>query len=179
MGEQLGADTAREGNISLILDSYQDLFSDFDPRPYSEKALSEDFLEECNRAARDRAGGAELRLLVPQKLRRNSDEVKIKKRLKDHFQKHFEEQKKRVKHTRAQGIFWFILGTLVMVGATFLYPYEGVNFFMTLLFVVSEPAGWFLAWEGLGKILMESKEKKPRSEFYRKMSEMNIQIMDY
>ncbi|MBI2151367.1 hypothetical protein HYU21_01420, partial [Candidatus Woesearchaeota archaeon] len=34
----------REGNISLVLDSYDDIFSDFDPRDYSEKALSEDFL---------------------------------------------------------------------------------------------------------------------------------------
>ena len=34
----------REGNISLVLDSYDDLFSDFDPRDYSQKALSDDFL---------------------------------------------------------------------------------------------------------------------------------------
>jgi len=179
MGEQLNVETVREGNISLILDSYQDLFSDFDPRPYSEKALSEDFLEECSRAARDREDGAELRLLVPQQLRRHSDEAKIKKRLKDHFHKHFEEQKRKVKNTRMQGILWFILGTLVMIGATFLYPYEGVNFFMTLLFVVSEPAGWFFFWEGLDKFLMEAKRQLPRYNFYRKMSKLEIYFMNY
>ena len=44
----------REGNISLILDSYNDMFSDFDPRSFSERALSDDFLSECKRAARDK-----------------------------------------------------------------------------------------------------------------------------
>ena len=33
--------------ISLILDTYDDMFSSFDPRPYSQRALSEDFLSEA------------------------------------------------------------------------------------------------------------------------------------
>jgi hypothetical protein len=179
MGEQLKTELAKEGNISLILDSYDDLFSDFDPRPYSEKALSEDFLDECNRAVRDKEDGAELRLLVPQQLRRHAEEAKIKKRLKSHFQKHFEEQKRKVKHTRLEGLMWFFIGTVVMIGAAFLYPYEGVNFFLTLLFVVSEPAGWFLFWEGLDKFLMEYKRQLPKYLFYKKMSKLEIYFMNY
>ena len=37
----------KEGNISLILDSYDDIFSDFDQRDFSERSLSDDFLIEC------------------------------------------------------------------------------------------------------------------------------------
>ena len=36
--------------ISFWLDSYDDLFSDFDPRPYAQKGFSEDFLDEAKRA---------------------------------------------------------------------------------------------------------------------------------
>ena len=36
----------KEGNVSLVLESYNDIFSDFDPRNYSERALSDDFLIE-------------------------------------------------------------------------------------------------------------------------------------
>lgn len=80
-------------NISLILDSYDDIFSDFDPRPYSEKALSDDFLSECRKASRDKKDDeVELRLLVPAQKREINDETKIKRRLKDHFQKHFNEK---------------------------------------------------------------------------------------
>jgi len=77
----------RQGNISLILDSYNDLFSDFDPRNYSERTLSDDFLLECKRAARDRDPkmNFELRLLIPKTRRNANDELIIKHRLKSHF----------------------------------------------------------------------------------------------
>jgi hypothetical protein len=179
MGEQLVSETSREGNISLILDSYGDLFSDFDPRPYSEKALSEDFLEECNRAVRNREDGVELRLLVPKKLRNHVEEAKIKKRLKSHFHKHFEKQKKKFRSIRMQGIAWFLMGTFVMIGSTFLYPYHEVNFFLTLLSIVSEPASWFFFWEGLGKFFMESKRPLPKYNFYKRMSKLEIYFIDY
>ena len=35
--------------ISLWLDTYDDIFSDFDPRPYSQREMSEDFLKEISR----------------------------------------------------------------------------------------------------------------------------------
>lgn len=66
--EEVSGKIFRQGNISLILDSYDDIFSDFDPRPFSEKALSDDFLVECKRAARDKDRSVvELKLLVPTK----------------------------------------------------------------------------------------------------------------
>jgi hypothetical protein len=44
----------REGNISLVIESYNALFSDFDPRTSSERGISDDFLSEVKRAARER-----------------------------------------------------------------------------------------------------------------------------
>ena len=80
----------REGNISLILEEYNDIFSDFDPRPYEHKALSDDFLTECRKAARDKdVHELELRLLMPKEIRNLDDEAKIKHRLHEHFHKHF------------------------------------------------------------------------------------------
>ena len=33
-------DLLSKGEISILLDTYDDIFSDFDPRPYSQRALS-------------------------------------------------------------------------------------------------------------------------------------------
>jgi hypothetical protein len=104
----------KAGNISLVLDSYDDIFSDFDPRPYSEKPLSDDFLIECKRAARDKEAGLELRLLVPKQKRNIYEEAKIKKRLKNHFQKHFHEKAKEIKALKREGFIWFFIGAIVM-----------------------------------------------------------------
>ena len=75
----------REGNISLILDSYDDIFSDFDPRPFAHRALSDDFLLEAKRAARDKQGSLELRFLIPKNERKLDAETIIKGRLREHF----------------------------------------------------------------------------------------------
>jgi hypothetical protein len=43
--------------IKLMLDTYDDIFSDFDPRPFSQRTLSEDFLEEARKASREKEMG--------------------------------------------------------------------------------------------------------------------------
>jgi len=169
----------KEGNISLILDSYEDIFSDFDPRPYNVKALSDDFLSECKKASVDKNKELELRLMVPKHKRNTNEEYEIRKRLRNHFQKHFKEKEKEIKSMEKSGLIWFFLGAIVMIFATFLYKYEEVNFLFTFLFIISEPAGWFFFWEGLGKIFIKSREKKPDYEFYRKMSKTKIYFLDY
>jgi len=175
----------RQGNISLVLDSYDDLFSDFDPRPYSEKALSDDFLIECKRAAREKEKYLELRLLVPIQKRKLHEEAIIKKRLKEHFKKHAKEEEKIVKKIKREGILWCLIGSIVLVISTFLYELKAgfdsgfSKILIDFLFIISQPAGWFVFWEGLGKIFIVSKEKSSNYEFYKKMSEANINFFNY
>ena len=46
MGLKKGDDNFIEDSeeVKFTIDQYEDIFSDFDPRPFSEKGLSEDFL---------------------------------------------------------------------------------------------------------------------------------------
>ena len=69
--------------ISLILDTYDDIFSDFDPRPYNERALSEDFLIEARKAARDKNTGIELHFLIPTPMQDKASEELIRQRAKN------------------------------------------------------------------------------------------------
>jgi hypothetical protein len=173
----IGERSLRQGNVSLVLDSYNDIFSDFDPRDYFEKALSDDFLIECKKAARDKGVGFELRLLVPRLKRNLKHEVQIKKRLKLHFQKHYIEKRTEIKNFKRQGIVWFLIGTGLMLFSTFLYNTQG--FLFDLLKVMAEPAGWFAFWEGLYKVLITAKEKEPEVDFYNKMATAQIYFLSY
>jgi len=168
----------REGNISLVLDSYNDLFSDFDPRGYSERTISDDFLLECKRAARDKDLGFELRLLAPKTKRNLNDELKIKKRLKNHFQKHYFEKKQEIKTIRSNALILTIFGMILLLIATFIYEQEKSLFFSFIIIVI-EPAGWFTTWIGLEKLFLESKEKKLDLIFYKKMASVAINFIDY
>ncbi|MBI5066204.1 hypothetical protein HZA97_08265 [Candidatus Woesearchaeota archaeon] len=168
-------------NISLWIDDYNDIFSDFDPRPYSERALSVDFLDEANRATRDKPSGQiMLKLLVPESKRKTEDEVIIKKRLKEHFKKRHkigqEDVKKVIKHG---AIFAFIGLVLMMTAAYIIFKHAEVNLLTSFLIVFLEPAGWFFFWEGLAMIMFESKKVSPNIEFNEKMSKCEFVFFSY
>ncbi len=170
----------RQGNISLILDNYDDIFSDFDPRHYSERALSDDFLYECKKAVRERIAekeGLELRLLVPKKRRHSGTEAVIKKRLHTHFKKHFLLRQKERKETRKWGFFWCMIGTALIYIATMLYQYESL--FTDFLRILLEPAGWFTMWIAFDMLFFGQKEKEPDFLFYKAMSNIRLTFRGY
>lgn len=173
-------DLLKEGEVSLILDNYNDIFSDFDPRPNAQRALSVDFLDEAKRATRESEPGSfELKFLVPTKQKNSYEEEVIRGRLKEHFRKHaaiLEGEKKKV---LKQGVWFLVAGVFFMVAAAYVLFYSLIdNFLMELLVVVLEPGGWFLFWEGLDLIIFEAKRNKPDFEFYKKMTRANIKF-DY
>ena len=169
----------RQGNISLVLDSYEDIFSDFDPRHYPERALSDDFLVECRRASVDKdEDEIELRLLVPKQKRSLRDESLIKKRLREHFKKHYFEKHKEIKKYKREGFGWIILGVLIFVGI-FYGSLKFENSTLVKFISILEIPSWFLIWEGLGKVLIYSKEKLPDFEFYKKMHSASIDFFNY
>ncbi|MFA5174248.1 MAG: hypothetical protein WC438_03640 [Candidatus Pacearchaeota archaeon] len=165
-------DLKAKENIILDLDSYGDIFSDFDLRDYSVKALSDDFLSECKKASLDKEDNVKLILVLGKSKRNVKEEIKIKKRLKEHFIKHFHKNKKEINRVRNQGFIWFLIGTMLMFVATFVY--EKTGFFFKLIEVMSEPAAWFMFWEGLDKVFIYSRDKKPNFEFYKKMAHSSI-----
>lgn len=167
----------REGNISLILDSYDDIFSDFDPRPFLFRGVSDDFLLECKKATLDKEGNIELRLLIPKNKRNLADEIKIRKRLKEHFHKHLKEKEHEIKKIKRGGFFWFLGGAFMMALSLFLLNYQ--KFIFKILMIITEPAGWFFFWEGLSEIFINFKTKIPDFSFYKKMSSAEINFVDY
>jgi hypothetical protein len=168
-----------QAGISLILDTYDDIFSDFDPRPYGERALSDDFLLECNRAARDKVeGGFELVFSMPRNKRIINDEIRIKKRLIEHFKKHAFKKELEVRKIKNEGILWVLIGALLMIALAFVKTFS-MQYWINLLVLVLEPAAWFSSWEGLYKIFITSKEKQPDADFYRKMASARIIFRSY
>ena len=168
--------------ISIVLDTYDDIFSDFDPRPYIYRALSDDFLIEIKKAVRDKPSGIiELKLLMPSDKRKLDQENLVKRRLRDHFKKHYLQMINEVGYIKRKAIGMIILGIALMICAAFVSYYflENGKFISHLLIVLLEPAGWFIFWTGLDQIFYEIKDKKPGLDFYEKMSQAEIWFYDY
>lgn len=166
--------------ISLMLDTYDDIFSDFDPRPYSERAISYDFLDEMKRASRDMpSGGISLNLLIPKHERHPVSEKLIKKRLHEHFRKHHGRLHAEIQKTRFEGILIAIIGFVLMGAAMLLGDMNLSARLTTMILVVLEPSGWFAMWFGFDTIFYTAREKKPDLSFYDKMSRCEITFTVY
>jgi len=170
----------KESEISLVIDSYDDIFSDFDPRPYSQRSLSQDFLDEAKRASHDKKyEKIELKFLAPKQIRNAGEEAMIRKRLKEHFRKHAQEMRREHMRMIKEGIFFVLLGFIFMAGTTYFLLNKQNSILFTFLSVFLEPGGWFLLWEGLYLIIFDSRREIPYLDFYRKMASADISFKNY
>jgi len=170
----------KASEISLMLDTYDDIFSDFDPRPFSNRALSDDFLAEAKRASKEKSSGEiELKFLIRKEKRDVQIEMTIKKRLHEHFKKHFIQTQKEINSIINRGYLMIFLGIIIMVGTAFV-TFNKTNIFANhLLIILLEPAGWFTFWTGLDQIFYETKRVKPDADFYAKMMNVEIEFIPY
>ncbi len=164
--------------ISLRLEHYDDIFSDFDVRPYSKRALSVDFLDEIKRASKDKnTGGIDLSLSIPEISKNEENEKVIKERLKEHFSKHYLLFKKDKNSVLTLGLSMIVLGVIFMALATIIvFENPSEDLVMSFLIVFLEPAAWFLLWEGMDRAIFNSKSIKSDLDFYRKMSDEKNKI---
>ncbi len=158
--------------IHMGLDSYDDIFSDFDPSPYGERLLSEDFMIEARRRyAEKKGGGLELRFSLPAKLRSQKTEALIKRRLKQYFQMKVRDAEDDVRKSRARGAMYFGAGFVVLLSVAFVPGVEalaGVAHFLEILLV---PIGWFGMFDGV-ELLVESPRKfEKEMNFGRRLAE--------
>jgi hypothetical protein len=167
--------------ISLILDTYDDIFSDFDPRTLDKRSLSDDFLAEVKHATREKQSGViEINFLIPLEQRKTDKEVMIKKRLRDHFKKHHDLVEKEISQVRFNGFSMICVGILFScIAAVFIYPNESTNIISNLILVLIEPAAWFLIWEGANKLFEGWKSTAGDLDFYKKMIKSEINFTSY
>lgn len=167
--------------ISLWLDDYNDIFSDFDSRPLPHRLISQDFLKEAKRASQEKPSGAvELVLSLPESKRVSGQEGIIKKRLRDHFKREAKLILEKVQKTYLQGFAFILAGIVLMFVATWLLFSQAEADFMISFFVIFlEPAGWFFFWEGLHLVVFEAIALKPDLSFLEKMAKCDVKFVSY
>ena len=166
--------------VAMWLDNYTDLFSDFDPRPYSQRTLSYDFLSELRRLSKGKYGKIKFSILMPKDKRDAAKEPQIKKRLHEYFNKHYIHHKEKSSGIFKKGVLFCIAGIVLMFIATYILFYLGEsNLWLSFFIVLLEPAGWFLFWEGLNIAIFQSKENKPLLDFYKRMHDCKIYFSSY
>lgn len=172
----------KDWKMSLILDTYVDIFSSFDPRWYDERALSDDFLDECKKIVADTNNEVvELRLMVPEADREVHNEETIKKRLHSYFLHlaHIQEKlhRKEIRYSWAFVIVWILIGIWVSL---IIHEDKFNYFYMTVITVIWEPASWLLIWTGADRLLRFFRwEHDTTYIFAHRLSRAKIQFYGY
>lgn len=168
--------------VIVALDNYEDIFSDFDSRPFFERGLSEDFLHELSqRTLETPKGDPEVLLVLPKSLRKERDEATIKSRLRKHFSQELKRLLSNREEKRKHGYTYFGIGAGLLLLEVYLI--EQSQTVSPLVFALSQavalPAGWFFAYTGLEKILQPYGEDKEQYEFVKKMHSASYRFTSY
>jgi hypothetical protein len=169
-----------KAELSIWLDDYDDVFSDFDSRPLTERSLSDDFLVEMRKMVREKpTGNIELKLLVPTAKRKKEVEAMVIKNLHTHFRHAAVGIKTEITKTRRQGILLTMLGFVLMIVTAYIVSVASNSFFMKALQIVLEPSGWFMVWTGMDNIFYNRRRRKPNLVFFLKMLNADIVFLPY
>jgi hypothetical protein len=154
--------------IAISLDTYDDLFSDFDARSYSDRALSKDFLDELRlrmRRIRDKADLA-IVLLVPEPGRDVSVEAQIVVRLSGFYSEREGHYVREDRNAALRGLAFIGLGLALSVLANFIVDrFLSMPLFNDFLLIPS----WFFVWSGFD-CLIKRGELRKKKRYYAGLS---------
>lgn len=173
--KQAAAPLEKLREITITLDTYEDIFSDFDPRPFEQREMSEDFLKEINRRyMEDRHGRFEVTFTIPSSERDLKAEALIKKRLRDHFAFMVKREGEIIQKTKNRGYLYIAIGFIVLLAETasfFILTEKSV--FYQLLSIMLVPAGWYGMFTGIGKVIDEPYDAAERKKVHEKFEKAN------
>lgn len=164
--------------ISIWLDDYKDIFSDFDPRPYAERALSDDFINELRKVCNESEFAVKkLILQIPEKMRDKKTEEIVERSIELYIKRHYQTALERKRRIRKKSFAMIAIGLLCMAIASYIHKLQAKEFVYAILIICFEPAGWFLVWTGLDDLLSISKRKSNELDFYNKLHSSKIHFM--
>ena len=165
--------------LNLWLDSYDDIYSDFDSRHYYKRRISEDFLSELQLEIKYKEDKAnELLLLLPAAQRDEAAENSISTSLAEFFGDQFRLYHGKCRHKMRKGLMFLFVGIIIMLGNTWIAYKSGSSSHILLisLKVLLEPGGWFLLWTALDFLFYDLNILKKDKNFYQSLSEMQIRF---
>jgi len=158
--------------IAIVIDTWDDIFSDFDPRPLNERTVSGDFVEELKKRYREtRKGDLTITIYAPLSLKSEESERMVEHRLKEHFQHRYLQHKKIVARLRGQGVVFVLIGVASLTFLTLAAYFQLLTLLTReMLGVVLMPLGWYGFWEGLSKLIDTSPVSLQEEALYSRLA---------
>lgn len=164
--------------ISIAIDSWDDIFSDFDPSPLEQRILSEDFLLELKKRYREtRRGNFIVTIYAPQILKDEASERIVIKRLKQYFKFRHLATQKEINDRMRLGAIFVVMGILFLATLTLIANFNVLSkLTIELLGIILMPLGWFGIWEGFSRIIEPAPLLKQELELFLKLNKASFKF---
>jgi hypothetical protein len=164
--------------IAIVIDTWDDVFSDFDPRPLNERTVSGDFITELKKRYREtRRGDFIITICAPLNLKDEKSERMVTQRLKKHFSHGYLQKKKELGNMRLRGTIFVLIGVGSLTFLTLATYFKFLSpLARELSAIVLMPLGWFGFWEGLSKLIDTSPVFIQEEALFRKLSKATYQF---
>ncbi|MBN3039927.1 MAG: hypothetical protein JW867_02245 [Candidatus Omnitrophica bacterium] len=164
--------------ISLVIDSWDDVFSDFDPRPLNERTVSGDFVEELKKRYRETQRGTFIiNIYAPVFLKNVESERMVTQRLKRHFRYVFMQKKRNIIRRRVRGLIFIFVGISSLTFLTLATYHKFLSkLSLEMISILLMPLGWFGFWEGLSKLVDTSPAFIHEEKLFEKLSKANYRF---
>jgi len=157
-------------DISIAIDSYDDIFSDFDPREFSQREVSDDLLKELKRRyVETKSGKLEVRFILAADMREPKLESTIKKRLREHFEFKLKDVNEELKKRKWKGNMYISIGAVLLAIQAFYSTYASDLLAKELLAIILVPAGWFGMFTGIEKLIEDPEKFEEQKRINEKM----------
>ena len=162
-------------DISLWLDDYDDIYSDFDSRNYLKRRISSDFLDELRVAMKNQDETInDLILLIPQEKRNKQAEQNIIHNLTSYFKHQLAFNKEKYISRIKKGTLLFFLAVTLMIVNSILNFSLGDHLISSIIRIVLEPSGWFLIWVAFDMLYYDVRMIKKEKLFFTELSKIKI-----
>ena len=164
--------------ISIAIDTYDDIFSDFDPRDILDRDLSEDFINELGHRHRQSPKGKyDVVLVAPKAIEDPAAEKKIISRLNRYFHQKYLRYKKTIDDLRVRGGIYVVFGMMLLAALTFLAYYQKLDkLTLELVGIIFMPLGWFGIWEGFSKMIDIPFKLNNDTQVYKRLSKASYKF---
>ena len=165
--------------ISLWLDTYDDLYSDFDSRHYRKRRISEDFIEELKMSLKYREDPPRaLALLLPAGSRDTTLEAAIQVNIEQQLLDRLTSLKLKVRKIARRAVLMLATGMALMTTCVVLQAKMDQVYLLALIRSLPEPAAWFMIWTGLDAFIYHYRKAVQEQSFYHTLSRLTIYFGD-
>ncbi|MDD5339901.1 MAG: hypothetical protein PHV13_01490 [Candidatus ainarchaeum sp.] len=158
----------------IALDTYDDIFSDFDPSPYERRLISDDLLKELHRRYPEAPlGDLTITFTMPHSLRSEKVEALVKKRLKDYFKFRLKGMEKLREEKMRKGAVRLAIGIALSL-LLIVFPQLDVLPVLTTVSVLI----WYVLWTGFEYIFEAARRLSKKHAFYDRLLRAQCNFVD-